>query len=168
MKFKRWDSHASIYIYQINMYFVRHLNPTIPLQQRLTLLLPVTWACRPDLIPRDPVRWGSTHKQKPRLWTLPARLGPVTVHPIYPLARWSSCLVSLYLRVLRIFRFCGDCKELRGARTRIDRDWWNTHWNARPKECSTPSANSWRPYTSVNVLLTFPANNPTSGESQSI
>ena len=131
-----------IYIYQINMYFVRHLNPTIPLQQRLTLLLPVTWACRPDLIPRDPVRWGSTHKQKPRLWTLPARLGPVTVHPIYPLARWSSCLVSLYLRVLRIFRFCGDCKELRGARTRIDRDWWNTHWNARPKECSTPSANS--------------------------
>ena len=38
--------------------------------------------------PRLWVVWGLrelTHKQKPRLWSLPARLGPVTVHH----TRWS-------------------------------------------------------------------------------
>ena len=73
-------------------------HTTVQLQQQLTLLLPGAWACRPDLIlersgaleiatrrcPRLRVAWDLhelTHQLKPRLWSLPARLGPVTVHP---------------------------------------------------------------------------------------
>ena len=38
-------------------------NATLPLQQQLTLLLPGAWACRPDLIPRDPVLWSYDQMQ---------------------------------------------------------------------------------------------------------
>ena len=65
-------------------------NPTLPLQQLLTLLLPGAWACRPDLIPRDPV-WrrlplGDAFVSGqcgtcPGSWSLPDKLGPVAVHP---------------------------------------------------------------------------------------
>ena len=61
---------------------------------------PVSMSTRPDpegsdtveiatrRCPRLRVVWDLrelTHKQKPRLWSLPARLGPVTVHP----TRWG-------------------------------------------------------------------------------
>ena len=36
---------------------VFQFNPTLPLLQQLTLLLLGAWACRPDLIRRDPVLW---------------------------------------------------------------------------------------------------------------
>ena len=72
-------------------------NPMLPLLQQLALPLPGACACRPGLIPRDLVRWrqptgdalvwlARAHPlTEPRLWSLPARLCPVTVHP----TRWG-------------------------------------------------------------------------------
>ena len=53
--------------FHVSKHVVCHFNPTLPLQQRLTLLLPGAWACRPDLIPRDPVRWRESHPEMPSL-----------------------------------------------------------------------------------------------------
>ena len=47
----------------------RVINPTLPLQQRLTLQLPGACACRPDLIPRDEVRWRYATRRRPTINT---------------------------------------------------------------------------------------------------
>ena len=92
---------------------VCQFNPTLPLQQQLTLLLPGAWPCRPDLIPRDPVRWRYNHQE---VFSSPGSVGLARAHsrtktqaiepsrqtrssygPLYPLGRWSP------ERVLHVF-----------------------------------------------------------------
>ena len=56
--------------------------------------------------------WGFcklSHQQKTRLWSLPARPGPVTVHP----TRWGVRLHML--------RMCDDCAKLYVLRTYVTR-----------------------------------------------
>ena len=50
-----------------------------------------------------------SHQQKPRLWSLPAKLGPVTVYP----TRW---VVRLHM-----LRMCDDCAKLYVLRTYVTR-----------------------------------------------
>ena len=66
--------------------------------------------------PRLRVVWDLrelTHKQKPRLWSLPVRLGPITVHP----TRWGvgrqlrSRIVVVFV-VQRIDRYSYFCAYL--------------------------------------------------------
>ena len=52
-KNKALRSHTSTH----KTYIVCQFNPTLPLQQQRKPKLPGAWACRPDLIPRDQVRW---------------------------------------------------------------------------------------------------------------
>ena len=58
------------------------LNPTLPLHQRLTPLLPGAWVCRPDLILKDHVRWGQPPGENHVVWDL-RELAHLTLNPGY-------------------------------------------------------------------------------------
>ena len=116
-------------------------NTTLPLQQQqLAVRLPGAWACRPDLIPRDPVRWRYTATR--RMPSSPGGVGLARAHPLtkpqamepsrqtrssygppYPLGRWSSAATTCYPNI-----YCIICIY-------ILPQWYITRMLVRSMEC---------------------------------